>query len=89
MRIRCECGLEFTTSNHDEVVDFSEEGVVGPLGPDTVRDQVLISQAQVCPHCHQGQYFTVALELSHLTVEEREDFERFMLRYYRKNSKGT
>ena len=89
MRIRCECGLEFTTDDHDEVKDFADAPVVGPLGPDDVRDQVVVSRAHVCPHCHQGQYFTIALELTHLSPSERDDFERFMLRYYKRSGKRT
>lgn len=89
MRIRCECGLEFKTSDHDEVVDFGEASVVGPLGPDNVRDAITVSRAHVCPHCLQGQYFTLALELTHLTTAERDEFERFMLKYYRKSSRRT
>jgi hypothetical protein len=89
MRIRCECGLEFTTPDHDEVVDFSEDAVVGPLGPDHVRDLVAVSRAHVCPHCLQGQYFSIALELTHLTAAERDEFERFMLKYYHRSSRRT
>ena len=89
MRIRCECGLEFTTSDHDDLWDFGRESVVGPLGPDEVRDQVIVSRAHVCPHCLQGQYFTIALELSHLTSAERDELERFMLRYYKQSGRRT
>ena len=82
MKIRCECGCEFTTPDHDDVINFSSEAVVGPLGPDTVRDQVVVSENQACPDCKSGRYITVTLEMTHLEPEQRAEFEQFMLRLH-------
>jgi hypothetical protein len=84
MRIRCECGRDFVTPDHEETVAFTSRAVVGPLGPDHVRDEVVLSRAHTCPHCEKGLYSVIALELTHLSDEDKAEFERFMLRFYRR-----
>jgi hypothetical protein len=89
MRIRCECGREFLTRDHDRTISFAPEAVVGPLGPDEVRNVVELSEAHACPHCGKGRYFAVVLELTHLTAEDLEEIERFMLRFYDRGGRAT
>ncbi len=87
MRIRCECGREFVTPEHDEAVSFANHAVVGPLGPTHVRNRVDLSEAHVCPHCEKGLYFIMTIELTHMADEDRQEFERFMLRYYQRGAR--
>ena len=81
MRIRCECCREFITVDHDESVNFGSEAVVGPLGPDEVRQVVSFSEGHTCPHCEKGRFFVATVELTHLTADELKDLERFLLRF--------
>jgi hypothetical protein len=84
MKIRCACGHEFETPDHDEAINFAVDPVVGPLGPGTVQDTVLVSRAYDCPHCLEARYSVVAVELAQLKTEERLELERFLLRLGRR-----
>jgi hypothetical protein len=89
MRIRCECGREFVTPEHDEAVNFAKQAVVGPLGPTHVRNRIDLSEAHTCPHCGKNLYFVMTIELTHMSTDEKHEFERFMLRYYQRGARVT
>ena len=80
MKITCECGHGFTTSDHENTVSFAAEGVVGALGPDEVRSDLHISAAHGCPSCGKGRYVVIALNATRFTPTERRELETLLLR---------
>jgi hypothetical protein len=88
MRIRCHCGHEFVTEDHDEIVDFSPEAVVGPLGPDQTRQRAVLSAGAECKACGTRRFSVATIELSDLTIEEKAALERLMMRLGQPRDEG-